>query len=125
MSSDKLRSWADLTSMTKGEELIVERVRLAERDIAIEGQFELPRLVQLSTEDQIFIMAFVKAHGSIKEMEEVFGLSYPSIKNRLNKISEQFTFIEERPALSKADILKQLERGEISTKEALERIKSL
>ena len=125
MSLRKLSSWADLTSMTKGAELVIEKVRLPESNIAIEGQFELPQLAQLSHEDQVFIMAFVKSHGSIKEMEEIFGLSYPSIKNRLNKISEKFTLIEENPKVTKADILKQLERGEISTNEALERIKKL
>lgn len=125
MTLRKLSSWADLTSMTKGAGLVIEKVRLPESNIAIEGQFELPQLAQLAHEDQVFIMAFVKSHGSIKEMEEIFGLSYPSIKNRLNKISEKFTLIEENPKITKADILKQLERGEISTNEALERIKKL
>lgn len=125
MTLSKLSSWADLTGMTKGAPMVVEKVRLTESQIAIEGQFELPQLAQLSHEDQVFIIAFVKSHGSIKEMEEIFGLSYPSIKNRLNKISEKLTLVEQNPKITKADILKQLERGEISTNEALERIKKL
>lgn len=125
MKLTKSNSWAELTGLTKGATLAIERVRIVESGIAIEGLFELPQLAQLSNEDQVFIMAFVKAHGSIKEMEEIFGLSYPSIKNRLNKISEQFTLIERAPKITKSDILKQLERGEISTEDALERIKKL
>jgi hypothetical protein len=100
----------------------VERVRLVDSDIAIEGSFELPPLARLSADDQVFVMAFVRAHGSIKEMEQVFGISYPTVKNRLNRIAEQFPFVEAAPAASQADILSRLEQGEITADEAIERL---
>jgi hypothetical protein len=111
--------WQELTNLTKGEPFIVERVRLAGRDIAIEGEFELPQLVQLSAEDQVFVTAFVRCHGSIKEMERTFGVSYPTIKSRLNRISQSLDFVETDPAPSHADVIDRLRRGEITAQEAL------
>src|SRR4051794_34277416 len=79
--------WKQLMRMSDGEPLLVERVRLATSGVAVEGRFELPPLARLSVEDQVFIAAFVKSHGSIKEMERLFGVSYPTIKGRLNRLS--------------------------------------
>ena len=56
-------------------------------NLAMEGQIELSPLDQLAPEDQAFVMAFVRHHGSIKKMEELFGISYPTVKNRLNAIA--------------------------------------
>ncbi len=88
------QDWQKLTKITRGEKILVERVRIVESNIKVEGEFELPPFARLTMEDQIFIAAFVKSHGSIKEMEKLFGVSYPSIKNRLNKISKEFDFVE-------------------------------
>ena len=63
------RDWQDLTNLTRGHDLIVERVLLADKEIAVEGNFELPPLARLTAEDQVFVMAFVRSHGSIKKME--------------------------------------------------------
>ncbi len=104
--------------------MIVERVRLIESDIAIEGQFELPPLARLTAEDQVFVMAFVKSDGSIKEMERIFGVSYPTVKGRLSRIAGQFQMVEAvTPAgPNKEDALASLERGEITAAEAIERL---
>ena len=58
----------ELTRLTQGRPLVIERVRLADADVAIEGRFELPPLAQLSAEDQVFVAAFVHCHGSIKKV---------------------------------------------------------
>lgn len=116
------KDWYELTRLTRGAPAIVERVRLVDSDIAIEGSFELPPLARLSVDDQVFVMAFVRAHGSIKEMEQVFGISYPTVKNRLNRIAAQFPFVETAPASSQTDVLSRLERGEITADEAIERL---
>jgi len=115
----KARDWQELTTLTQGAPLIVERVRLADRDIAIEGAFELPQLAKLALEDQVFIAAFVKSHGSIKEMESVFGVSYPTVKARLNRIAAQLEFVDTNPAPARGEILERLSRGEISAADAI------
>jgi hypothetical protein len=93
-----MHDWQQLTDLTQNKEISIERVKIKESEIAIDGSFELPPLAQLNMEDQIFVAAFVKSHGSIKDMEELYGVSYPSIKNRLNRISKAFDFIDITPA---------------------------
>lgn len=123
---ETLQDWKELTELTRGKPILVERIRLRETGIAIEGQFELPALAQLSMEDQIFVSAFVKTHGSIKEMEKLFGVSYPTIKNRLNRVSESLGFgVPDAPRGSETrlEILARLERGEITAEEAAKELK--
>ena len=114
--------WQELTRLTGGAPIVVQRVRLADTDTAIEGSFELPPLARLPAEDQVFIMVFVRSHGSIKEMERVFGVSYPTVKNRLNRIAAQLELVEMDPVPSQSEVLAQLRRGEITAAEAIERL---
>jgi len=116
------RDWNELTKITRGADIVIERIRFADNDIAIEGEFELPQLARLSAEDQIFIMAFIQCHGSIKDMEQMFGVSYPTIKNRLNRLSERLKLVETQPLPSSDDVLSELERGEIDAEEAIRRL---
>jgi hypothetical protein len=118
-----MHDWQHLTDLTQEKQITVERVKVADSGICIEGSFELPPLAKLKMEDQVFIAAFVKSHGSIKEMEKLFGVSYPSIKNKLNRISSAFDFINISPAESANDILSDLENGKISFDQALEELK--
>jgi len=115
--------WQELTRMTRGEEIVIEKVRLVKRGISLEGEFELPPLSRLTLEDQIFIIAFVRSHGSIKDMEELFDISYPTVKNRLNRISQLLEFVEVNPPSSKNEILTELERGKITVTEAEKKLR--
>jgi hypothetical protein len=117
--------WQELTRLTQGEPLVVERVRMAETGIAVEGRFELPQLARLSAEDQVFVVAFVRSHGSIKEMERIFGVSYPTIKSRLNRIGGSLEFVDTNPQPSREEILERLQRGEIDTEEAIRQLEVL
>jgi len=119
------RDWQELTQLTQGRPIIVERVRLADSEIAIEGAFELPELARLNLEDQVFITAFVRSHGSIKEMERIFGVSYPTIKSRLTRIADSLKFIETNPTPSRTEILERLERGEITAQDAIRELETL
>ena len=125
-----MADWQRLTRLAAGARLQVERVRLLDSDsagVAIEGAFELPALAQLTAEDQIFIAAFVRCHGSIKQMEKFFGVSYPTIKNRLNRIGERLPFADVAPPLtpstSSSELLTELERGDITAREAIARLR--
>jgi len=119
---EMVRDWQELTKMTQGKPVTVERVRVVDEDIAIEGSFALPRLASLSAEDQVFVMAFVRCHGSIKAMEEMFGISYPTVKNRLNRIARRLEFVETVEASPDEEAIGGLERGEISVDEAIRRL---
>jgi hypothetical protein len=104
---------------------VVERVRIPAKGIAIEGEFTLPELARISLEDQIFITAFLRSHGSIKEMEQVFGVSYPTIKARLTRIAGQLQFVDTNPSPSRSDVLERLKNGEISAAEAISELEAL
>jgi hypothetical protein len=123
--SRKLRDWQELTQLSQGKSMVVERVRLPEKDIVIEGSFELPDLARLSADDQIFVTAFVRAHGSIKEMEQIFGVSYPTVKSRLNRIASALQFVETNPTPSRAEIMGRLKRGDITAEEAIRELENL
>jgi hypothetical protein len=120
----KPSDWQELTQLTQGQPLIVERVRLLGKDIAVEGSFELPQLARLSMEDQVFITAFVRSHGSIKEMEQVFGVSYPTIKARLTRVANSLPFVESNPTPSRTEILDRLQRGEITAQDAIRELET-
>jgi len=115
--------WQELTRLTGGAAFVVERVRLVGKEIAIEGAFAPPQLARLTAEDQVFVAAFLRSHGSIKEMEQMFAVSYPTIKARLNRIAGSLDFIDESPAPAtsgvRAEVLDRLARGEITAEDAI------
>jgi hypothetical protein len=124
------RDWQELTKLVGQTPIEVDRVRLIDSGVAIEGPFTLPPLAQLPAEDQVFVAAFVRCHGSIKQMEKYFGVSYPTIKNRLNKIGSQLSFVEieqgpepESAAPSRSEVLDRVSRGELTVAQALEQLK--
>src|SRR6516162_9708644 len=119
MTNAKTQDWKALSELTRGRSIVVERVRLTESGIAVDGAFELPKLAQLAAEDQVFVAAFVRSHGSIKEMEQVFGVSYPTVKARLNRIAAALEFVELDPQPSRGEVLERLRRGEISADQAV------
>jgi hypothetical protein len=125
----KPSDWQDLLRIAQGSPILVERVRLPEKQIAVEGAFTLPELARLTLEDQVFVTAFVRSHGSIKEMEQIFGVSYPTIKSRLNRIAGQLEFVETNPAPAGAEVrttvLDRLNSGEISATEAIQALEAL
>jgi hypothetical protein len=125
LSPDWQSGWQDLLRIAQGSALVVERVRIPEKQIVIEGQFVLPELARLSLEDQVFITAFLRSHGSIKEMEQVFGVSYPTIKARLNRIAGQLEFVDTNPSPSRTEVLERLKSGEIDAAEAIRALEAL
>lgn len=120
--------WQTLWSLTGGREFRILRVAIPETDIKVEGDFALPPLAKLSLQDQIFAAAFLASHGSLKKMESLFGISYPTVKNRLNRIGEQLdvTHIAVSRSMSsesRRDVLERLDGGEITFDEAMEELR--
>ena len=124
-SDSKLASdWQDLLRIAQGGPLVIERVRMPEKQISVEGAFILPELARLSQEDQVFVTAFLRSHGSIKEMEQVFGVSYPTVKARLTRIAQSLDFVELNPSPSRTEVLDRLRRGEITAQQAIRELES-
>lgn len=116
--------WHELTDLTGDKPFVVTSVRLANAEVTVAGEFDLPLLARLRSEDQVFVGEFVRCHGSIKHMEKAFGVSYPTVKNRLNRIIGQLQLVQvdiDAPS-ERGEVLDLLERGEISADEAAERL---
>jgi len=73
----------------------VARLVCSECGTAVEGSFPLPVLVSLPADDQQFILDFVKSSGSLKEMARLLGVSYPTVRNRLDEIIARLRAAEE------------------------------
>ncbi len=114
--------WHELTDLTGDRPFVVSGVRLEGSGIVLSGEFDLPPLARLKYEDQVFVSEFVRCHGNIKYMEKAFGVSYPTIKNRLNKIVQQLQLVEVVQVSAHDEVFDLLERGEISVTEAAERL---
>ncbi len=81
--------------------------------------------MRIRAEDQVFVIAFFRSHGSIKDMECIFGVSYPTIKARLNRIAASLEFVETNPAPpapARTEIIERLRGGEISAAEAIRQL---
>jgi hypothetical protein len=122
--------WQELSKLVGQSPFEIERVRLTETGVAIEGPFALPPLAKLAADDQVFVAAFVRCHGSIKQMEKYFGVSYPTITNRLNRIGSQLSFVEieqgpdaDASASTRSEILDRLSRGEVTVAQALKQLR--
>jgi hypothetical protein len=69
---------------------------------AVEGGFTLPVLGRLDAEDQAFVLSILKASGSLKELARLYGISYPTVRNRLDTLIDKVKALE-------SDVAKQKE----------------
>lgn len=105
--------------------LEVTRIACPDCNTVFEGKFAIPALLKLSTDDLQFIFDFVKCSGSLKEMAAKHGISYPTLRNKLNVLIETIEMMEVKKENSKGEILKLLENGKISAQEAAQILKTI
>lgn len=122
-----MHNWKKLLDLSKGKKLVIKKVFIPEDNITIEGDFQLSTIASLNEEDQKFIFAFIKTHGSIKQMEAIFNISYPTVKNKLNELSKKIDNFDLKIKEVKEDdtlsnILDRISSGEIDVKEALKEL---
>jgi len=85
-----------------GQRLAVKRLVCRGCGTEVEGLFDLPALVSLNRADQEFLLAFTKSSGSLKEMARLLGVSYPTVRNRLDEIIARLKQLE--AAQEQADV---------------------
>lgn len=90
-----------------------------------EGKFDIPSLLKLAEDDLQFIFDFVKCSGSLKDMATIQKVSYPTLRNRLNSLINTIENLEIEREGSRTQILKLLEEGKLSAKEAAKMLKKL
>ena len=75
--------------------LQVARLDCTECDTSVLGSFDLPPLARLAPEDQTFVLRFLQIGGNLKHMAKLYGVSYPTLRNRLDALVEQLGPLEE------------------------------
>lgn len=104
--------------------LMVERLKCLKCGTVIENQFELSKLSYLNKEQLKFIEVFLECRGNIKDVEKELGISYPTVRAKLDEVIMALGFrIEKKPLVNSTDIIDRLEKGEISAEEAINLLK--
>ncbi len=112
--------------------LEVTRLSCPNCETNIEGHFEVCKFCQLSNEQKQFIEVFIKSRGNIREVERELGISYPTVRGRLDAViqalgyrvdSQESQEIEELQANKRKEILESLRKGEITSDEAIKLLK--
>ena len=86
----------------------------------IENEFELSKFAKLGQEQLHFIEIFLKNRGNIKEVEKELGISYPTVRGKLDDIIVALGYTTaKKQEIDKKKIVSMLEKGEISAEEAL------
>lgn len=105
-------------------ELDVTRLHCSYCDTTIEGKFDLCKFCKLNDEQKYFVEIFIKNRGNIKEIEKELGISYPTVRNKLENVIEALGYnAKYTSAVNKKEILAKLNSGEISSEEAIKLLK--
>ena len=107
------------------EHLLVAKLTCPACEMHLEGRFELHDLLQLPEDDLGFVLDFVKSSGSLKQMAKQYRQSYPTIRNRLNEIIKRLEKAPPDPDHARNEILDAIARGELSVKDAAEKLKEV
>ncbi|MEN8207721.1 MAG: DUF2089 family protein [Candidatus Fermentibacteria bacterium] len=91
-------------------------------DIRMEGKFSVSILAQLSSSDQALVIAFVRSYGSIKKIQKLLDVSYPTARARIADLIKRLDSTMEVRNNSENQVLEKLESGDISFSEAMEEL---
>ena len=117
-----------------GENLSITKLCCPKCSTTIEGDFHPCEFCRLPEEDLTFVKVFIKCRGNIKDVEKELGISYPTVRGKLDAVIRALGFevaakeaVKEKDSMeaAKNEILDQLSKGEITAKEATEKIKNL
>jgi len=117
-----------------GEKLSITKLSCPKCSTSIEGDFHPCEFCRLPEDDLEFVKVFIKCRGNIKDVEKELGISYPTVRGKLDNVIKGLGFEvttkdtlkdKELKEATKSEILEQLSRGEINAKEATEKIKNL
>jgi hypothetical protein len=106
-----------------GEALEVTRLQCPSCRTAVEGRFTLDRFARLNPEQLGFLEAFLRARGVIKDVEEALGISYPTVRGRLDELLRTLDLGDDRERERERErrriILADLSDGKISSEDAM------
>ena len=123
-----------------GGELMVTRLHCSACDTTIEGTFGAGRFARLGREQTLLLESFLRSRGNLRDMERELGISYPTVRARVEALVRALGFgpRDEAEATAAAaataaddilagrhDILERLSRHELSAEQAAEAIRAL
>lgn len=94
-------------------------------EVTVRGRFPFTGFSQLSSEQMEFVKLFLKTRGNIKEMEKELGISYPTVRGKLNDILKSLGMEPDKKSIKREEILDALARGEITAEAAAEELKNV
>lgn len=104
--------------------LSVTELHCSNCDTTIKGDFKLCKFCNLKDEQKHFVEVFIKNRGNIKEIEKELGISYPTVRNKLENVIEALGYnAKYSPKPDKKEVLAKLSKGEISADEAVKMLK--
>lgn len=108
-----------------GRELTVTRLQCDACETVIENHFRLTKFDYLSDEELYFTETFIRCRGNIKEVEKELGISYPTVRSKLDGVIKKLGYETgaDEQAAKREEILKALENGEITAEQALAQLK--
>ncbi len=106
------------------KQLNITKLQCKHCHTTVENEFELSKLASLGQEQLHFIEIFLKCRGSIKEVEKELGISYPTVRGKLDDIISALGYSANRkPEVDKKKVVSMLEKGEITAEEAIALLK--
>ncbi len=107
--------------------LYVSHLKCGDCGTELTGEFVANEFARLPQDKLDFLRVFLSCRGNLKEVEGVLGLSYPTVRGRLDALIEQLrisTTVESAPGgANRAEVLAALERGEITVEEAAQALR--
>lgn len=108
-----------------GKDMEVTKLSCNYCNTTIEGDFTLCKFCRLTNEQKNFVEVFIKNRGNIKEIEKELGISYPTVRNKLENVIEALGHSPKYTTsnVNKKEILEKLSKGEITSEEAIKLLK--
>lgn len=103
----------------------IEKLRCTSCDVTLEGRIPIPRLARLPAEEREFVELFVRSSGSLKAVADRLGVSYPTVRSRLNRVISALEAAENDERDARNQILDRIEQGQISVDEAIQLLREL
>lgn len=101
--------------------LNVTKLKCKKCDTVIENDFELSKFSYLTMEQLNFVEVFIKCRGNIKDVEKELGISYPTVRGKLEDLIASLGYTQSNEKEdNRAEVIDKLEKGEITAEQALD-----
>ena len=106
-----------------GVQLEPVKLKCVSCDVTLEGRLPASRLALLSPDQQQFVEVFLVARGNIKEVEKELGISYPTVRKKLDEIARALGYTLQTERMEREEILDAIDKGDISAREGIALLK--